>query len=113
MRDIVDNIKEVFSIVFSKIKFACIYVVKFELGRFMLGSGLMVIGAALSEDGVIGNLLEYNGGEVDNWSVVMSIGVVILLIQTIRFIGYAWIVHPIKALINKYKKYKKYKKYNK
>lgn len=104
MRDIVDNIKEVLTTVINRVRFALVYLFKFELGKFILGAGLMVIGAALSEDGVIGDLLEYNRGEVDNWCMVMFVGVAILLIQTIRFVGYAWVVRPIKYLINKYKK---------
>jgi len=113
MRDILDDIEEMLMLAIIKIRFALIYLFKFELGRFILGSGLMVIGATLSEDGIIGDLLEYNRGEVDNWCVVMFIGIAIILIQTIRFVGYAWVVRPIKYLITKYKRYKKNKNYRK
>tara|TARA_B100001173_G_C15595331_1_gene382308 strand:- start:152 stop:466 length:315 start_codon:yes stop_codon:yes gene_type:complete len=104
MRDIIDDAIVIASIAIKKIKFGLIYLFKFEIGRFILGAGLMVIGAVLCEDGIIGDLLEYDRGEVDNWSIVMLIGVAILLIQTIRFVFYAWIINPIRFLIKKFKK---------
>jgi hypothetical protein len=102
MLKIWSGIKSLSSKVWDKIKFVSIYLVKFELGRFILGGSLMMIGGALAKDGVIGEVIFDRGG-YDFWNDVMLFGILILLIQTVRFMTMAWIIQPIKWLINKFK----------
>ena len=74
-----------------------------HLGRLLLAVILIVIGGLMSPEGTIGELI-YNYDKGYGWHIPLCIGVIILLVETLIMITYAWVINPIRNYKERKKK---------
>lgn len=81
----------------EKIKKSLLWLVSTNLGRILMGAILAIVGGVLSPYGTI----EFLSTDYDFFTYMATTGMVIISAHVVVMIIYAWIINPIRMVINK------------
>lgn len=79
----------------DKLKFIGELLWKNNLARIVLSGLFLIVGGIMSPYGTIGQYIDYEK-DMTGWDVLMYIGAASLVLHTLVFIIFAWIVNPIR-----------------
>lgn len=84
----------------GKIKDKLLWLVSTHFGRIIMGAILAIVGGILSPYGTI----EFLSTDYDFFTYMATAGMIIIGAYVLIMIAHAWIINPIRMLINKRKK---------